>query len=117
MEALELLADPTRRRIVELLSEGDLPAGEIAGHFEIARPGVSRHLRLLREGGLVSASRAGQKQIYRLEPAPLMALDEWLEPIRVFWNNRLDALGTELRRGRAKPPTRPVSQPRSANAR
>lgn len=100
MDAISLLADPTRRRIIELLAERDLAAGEIAACFDIARPGVSRHLRLLREGGLVSVSRSGQRQIYRLEPDQLMEIDRWLTPIRSFWSNRLDALDTELRRGR-----------------
>ena len=100
MDVISLLADPTRRKIIELLTEDDLAAGEIAAHFDIARPGVSRHLRQLREGGLVSVTRSGQKQIYRLEPDQLMEIDDWLTPIRSFWNNRLDALDTELRRGR-----------------
>jgi DNA-binding transcriptional ArsR family regulator len=104
MDVLALLVDPTRRRIIELLAERDLAAGDIADHFDIARPGVSRHLRLLREGGLVSVSRSGQQQIYRLEPSPLDELDRWLAPIRSFWNNRLDALGTELARGRSEHP-------------
>lgn len=100
MDVIALLADPTRRAIVELLAEGELPAGEIAARFDIARPGVSRHLRLLREGGLVSVTRSGQQQIYRLEPDRLMEIDRWLTPIRSFWTNRLDALDTEVRRGR-----------------
>ncbi len=102
MDVLPLLADPTRRRIIELLAEGDLSAGEIADHFAIARPGVSRHLRHLREGGLVSVQRDGQRQIYHLEPAQLKEFDDWLAPIRAFWVNRLDALDTEIRRGRTK---------------
>lgn len=105
MDVLTLLADPTRRRIIELLSEGDLSAGEIAEQFPIARPGVSRHLRHLREGGLVSVRRDGQHQIYHLEPAQLREVDAWLEPIRSIWTNRLDALGTEITRGR-QPQTR-----------
>lgn len=99
MDAIALLADPTRRRIVELLTEGDLSAGEIATQFEIARPGVSRHLRALREGGLVSATRDGQRRIYHLEADQLMEIDRWLAPIRAFWNSRFDALETEVRRG------------------
>jgi DNA-binding transcriptional ArsR family regulator len=101
MDAIALLADPTRRRIVALLAERDRPAGEIAAHFDIARPGVSRHLRLLREGGLVSVTRSGQQHIYRLEVDRLMEIDRWLAPIRGFWVNRLDALDTEVRRGRS----------------
>ncbi|MEA2001625.1 MAG: metalloregulator ArsR/SmtB family transcription factor [Actinomycetota bacterium] len=101
MDVISLLADPTRRKIIELLTESELAAGEIASHFDIARPGVSRHLRQLREGGLVSVTRSGQKQIYRLEPDQLMDIDRWLTPIRSFWNNRLDALDTELHRGQS----------------
>lgn len=116
---ISLLADPTRRRIIELLADGELAAGDIASHFEIARPGVSRHLRLLREGGLVSVHRSGQKQIYHLEPAQLMELDQWLAPIRSFWNNRLDALDTEIRRGQRAHRTaadEPIPEPRSKRA-
>ena len=100
MQSITLLADPTRRRIVELLAERERSAGELASHFDIARPGVSRHLRHLREGGLVSARRDGQRQIYRLEVDPLLEIDRWLAPIRAVWNARLDALDTEVRRGR-----------------
>ena len=100
MDAISLLADPTRRRIIELLPERERSAGELAAQFEIARPGVSRHLRQLREGGLVSVTRDGQRQIYRLEPEALMELDRWLAPIRAFWTSHLDALDTEVRRGK-----------------
>jgi len=120
MDVISLLADPTRRKIIELLAEDDLAAGEIAAHFNIARPGVSRHLRQLREGGLVSVTRSGQKQIYRLEVEQLMEIDQWLTPIRSFWNNRLDALDTELRRGRDvehdAPATESPHQQRSESA-
>ena len=100
MNTLEALADPTRRRIVELLAEGERSAGEIAAHFETSRPGVSRHLRVLREHRLVRARGEGQRRLYSLDPAPLAELDEWLERYRCFWANRLDALDTELRRRR-----------------
>lgn len=116
MDAIALLADPTRRRIVELLAERDRPAGEIAAHFDIARPGVSRHLRLLREGGLVTATRSGQQHIYRLEPDRLMEIDQWLAPIRGFWSNRLDALDTEVRRGRRTPAEEAPRRRRSNSA-
>lgn len=101
---MSLPSSPTRprRRIIELLAEGDLSAGELASHFRIARPGVSRHLRQLREGGLVSVQPEGQRQIYHLEPAQLKEFDDWLAPIRAFWVNRLDALDTEIRRGKTK---------------
>ena len=110
MDAISLLADPTRRRIIELLTERERSAGELAAQFEIARPGVSRHLRQLREGGLVSVTRDGQRQIYRLEPEALMELDRWLAPIRTFWTGRLDALDTEVRRGKR---SRQVSEDRT----
>ena len=100
MNALAALADPTRRQIVELLSEGERSAGEIASHFRMARPGVSRHLRVLREHGLVRARAEGQRRLYSLDPAPLEELDAWLARYRRFWTNRLDALDTEVRRRR-----------------
>ena len=104
MNTLEALADPTRRRIVELLDEGERSAGEIAAHFETSRPGVSRHLRVLREHRLVRARGEGQRRLYSLDPAPLAELDEWLERYRGFWTNRLDALDTEIRRRRKAAP-------------
>jgi DNA-binding transcriptional ArsR family regulator len=100
VNALEALADPTRRRIVELLVEGERSAGEIASHFPTSRPGVSRHLRVLREHGLVRARGEGRRRLYSLDPAPLAELDEWLARYRNFWTNRLDALETEIRRQR-----------------
>ncbi|MDQ3893501.1 MAG: metalloregulator ArsR/SmtB family transcription factor [Actinomycetota bacterium] len=98
MEALDVLADPTRRRIVELLSERERNAGELAREFRISRPGVSRHLRVLRESGLVRARERGTERVYSLDPRPLEELDEWLDRCRGMWQNRLDALETELRR-------------------
>jgi DNA-binding transcriptional ArsR family regulator len=100
MRAAHALADPTRLRIVELLAEGERSAGELAAHFPTSRPGVSRHLRVLREHGLVSARGDGQRRLYSLDPAPLAELDAWLERYRAFWTNRLDALDVEIRRRR-----------------
>ena len=100
MNALAALADPTRRRIVELLAERELSAGEIASQFPTTRPGVSRHLRVLREQGLVQAREHGQRRLYSLDPAPLAELDSWLGRYRGFWANRLDALDTEITRRR-----------------
>jgi DNA-binding transcriptional ArsR family regulator len=100
MNALAALADPTRRRIVELLAEGERSAGELAAEFRTSRPGVSRHLRVLREHGLVRAREEGQRRLYSLDPAPLAELDAWLETYRRFWVGRLDALDTEIRRRR-----------------
>jgi DNA-binding transcriptional ArsR family regulator len=100
MNAATALADPTRRTIVELLADGELEAGQIAMRFPISRPAVSRHLRVLRELGLVHVRGEAQRRVYSLDPGPLAELDEWLGRYRGFWENRLDALDTELRRGR-----------------
>ena len=102
MSAFEALAEPTRRRIVELLADGERSAGEIASHFSTSRPGISRHLRVLHEHGLVTARQRGTRRLYSLDPAPLEEMDEWLERYRCFWTNRLDALDTEIRRRRRK---------------
>jgi DNA-binding transcriptional ArsR family regulator len=95
----EALADPTRRRLLELLATGERSAGELAEEFAISRPGVSRHLRVLREAGLVRARGDGQRRIYSVDPAPLAEVEDWLQGWRGFWAQRLDALDTELRRG------------------
>jgi DNA-binding transcriptional ArsR family regulator len=100
MKTLEVLAEPTRLRIVELLAQGERSAGEIASHFSTSRPGVSRHLRVLREHGLVVAREDGPRRLYSLDPSPLEELDEWLQNYRHFWSNRLDALDTEIHRRR-----------------
>jgi DNA-binding transcriptional ArsR family regulator len=98
--AFEALADPTRRRIVELVAERERSAGEIAAAFSISRPGVSKHLRVLREQGILAAREDGTRRLYSLEPKALDEVDDWLERCRTFWRNRLDALETELKRGR-----------------
>jgi len=95
VNALDALADPTRRRIVELLADDERSAGEIASHFPTSRPGVSRHLRVLHDAGLVRVREDGRRRLYSLDPAPLAELNAWLE-------NRLDALDTEIRRRRRK---------------
>jgi DNA-binding transcriptional ArsR family regulator len=100
VNAFEALADPTRRRIVELVAERERSAGEIAAAFSISRPGVSKHLRVLREEGLVAAREDGTRRLYSLEPKALDEVDDWVERCRSFWRNRLDALETELKRGR-----------------
>ena len=100
MEALAALADPTRREIVALLAGGEQAAGQLAGRFPVSRPAVSRHLRVLREAGLVRVRAEGQRRLYVLDPAPLADLDAWLAPYRRLWAQRLDALDTEIARGR-----------------
>ncbi len=100
MDPLAALADPTRRRILERLREGELAAGELCDEFSISRPAVSRHLRVLREAELVHSRVEGQRRMYALDPRPLAELDAWLQPYRRLWGQRLDALDTEIRRGR-----------------
>jgi DNA-binding transcriptional ArsR family regulator len=102
VNAFVALADPTRRRIVELLAEGERSAGELAAQFDTSRPGVSRHLRVLREHGLVRAREDGVRRLYSLDPGPLAELDDWLARYRGFWTNRLDALDTEITRRRRR---------------
>jgi DNA-binding transcriptional ArsR family regulator len=106
VEALAAIADPTRRQLLALLRGGELPAGELAGRFALSRPAVSRHLRVLREAGLVSSRVEGRRRLYALDPRPLRELDDWLEPYRDLWAQRLDALDTEIARGR-RPRARP----------
>jgi DNA-binding transcriptional ArsR family regulator len=100
----DALADPVRRAIVERLADGEVGAGEIAAAFPISRPAISRHLRVLREAGLVTSRVAGQQRIYALDRRPLAELDAWLERFRPLPRpgpaNRLDALDTEMHRGR-----------------
>jgi DNA-binding transcriptional ArsR family regulator len=100
VHSFEVLADPTRRRIVELLGTHDRSAGEIAGVFDMSRPAVSRHLRVLRESGLVEAHSAGQRQIYSLRYDALDEITDWVDQVRVLWAQRLDALTLEVRRGK-----------------
>jgi DNA-binding transcriptional ArsR family regulator len=102
VNALDALADPTRRRILELVADGERSAGEIASHFATSRPGVSRHLRVLRDAGLVRVREDGQRRLYSLDAAPLAELDAWLARYRRFWTNRLDALDTEIKRQRRR---------------
>jgi DNA-binding transcriptional ArsR family regulator len=97
MLSLAALADPTRRRIVEMLAQGQLPAGEIAQRFDMSPPAVSQHLQTLKRAHLVRARVDAQRRIYELDPAGLAELEQWLGGIRRFWEVRLDALERQLR--------------------
>src|ERR687897_391683 len=97
---LQALSDASRRTVLEALSDGPATVGELAALLPIARPGVSRHLRVLREAGLVDVRQESQRRIYRLRPEALVEVDEWLESYRALWRNRLDALHTEVARGK-----------------
>jgi DNA-binding transcriptional ArsR family regulator len=98
--ALRALADPSRRTVVERLARGPVTAGELAELLPIARPGVSRHLRVLREAGLVEVHAEAQRRVYSLRAEPLAEIDEWLGPYRALWEQRFDALHTEIARGK-----------------
>jgi DNA-binding transcriptional ArsR family regulator len=104
MHAFDVLGDPVRRRILELLADGERAAGDIADvvqdEFGISQPAVSQHLRVLREHGFADVRAEGTRRLYAVAPAPFRELDEWLERYRRFWTQRLDALGTELARGK-----------------
>ncbi|WP_314175290.1 ArsR/SmtB family transcription factor [Streptomyces winkii] len=100
MKAPAALADPVRREILVLLSTRPRNVSDITGHFDVSRPAVSRHLRVLREAGIVIAEDRGRERIYRLETAPLIELRQWLEQFSNRWEHRLDALETEVHRTR-----------------
>lgn len=103
MHAFQILGDPVRRRVLELLAEGERSAGELAGtvgtEFGISQPAVSQHLRVLRDSGFARVRAEGTRRLYAVEPGPLEEVDGWLDQFRGFWSQRLDALGTELARG------------------
>jgi DNA-binding transcriptional ArsR family regulator len=92
----EALAEPNRRRILDLLAEAERPVGELVSALEVSQPAVSKHLRVLREAGLVDVRGEAQRRIYRVRPEPLRELDAWLEPYRRLWVSRLDALEAHL---------------------
>jgi DNA-binding transcriptional ArsR family regulator len=104
VHAFDVLGDPVRRRILELLSRGECASGEvvevISEEFGIGQPAVSMQLRVLRESGFASVRADGRRRLYALDSAPLAQVDAWLGPFRHFWEQRLDALATELQRGR-----------------
>ncbi|MBM6398962.1 ArsR/SmtB family transcription factor [Phycicoccus sonneratiae] len=97
---LQALADPSRRTVLEILRDHPATAGELAEALPIARPGVSRHLRVLREAGLVESRPEAQRRVYTLRPEALVEVDDWLEQYRALWRGRLDALHTEIARGK-----------------
>jgi DNA-binding transcriptional ArsR family regulator len=104
MHAFDVLGDPVRRRILELLADGEQPAGAISAviqeEFGITQPAVSMHLRVLRDSGFATVRADGTRRLYAVDPGPLQEVDAWLEHFRGFWTQRMDALATELVRGR-----------------
>ena len=96
MTAFVVLAEPSRRQILDLLRERERPVGELVERLRISQPGVSKHLRVLREAGLVAVRADGRRRLYGLEAAPLAEVDAWLAPYRRHWTERLDALERHL---------------------
>ncbi len=103
MHAFDVLGDPVRRRILELLAAGERTSGALTAviqdEFGITQPAVSAHLRVLRDNGFTTVRAEGARRLYAVDTAPLREADEWLAPFRRFWEQRLDALATELARG------------------
>lgn len=106
MHALDIIGDPVRRRILELLATTEHSSGDVVkvihAEFGITQAAVSQHLRVLRENGFASVRPDGAKRIYKVETAPLREIDQWLEPFRGYWEPKLDALATEIARGKRK---------------
>ncbi|TAJ71133.1 MAG: ArsR family transcriptional regulator [Phenylobacterium sp.] len=98
MTPFEAVAEPSRRAILDILRAGERPAGDLVAALALSQPGVSKHLKLLREAGLVSVRADGQRRLYRLQPQGLKELEAWLAPYRHFWADRLAALGDHLER-------------------
>ena len=117
MHAFDILGDPIRRRIIELLGDGERRAGEVGeivqAEFGISQPAVSQHLRVLREAGFASVRAEGARRLYALEPEALAEADRWIGQFRRFWTPHLDALGTELARGRRAHPRAAAAAPTS----
>ena len=103
MHAFDVLGDPVRRRILELLAGGETSAGEVAAvvreEFGISQPAVSQHLRVLRDNGFATVRAEGTRRLYAVDPTGMREADAWVEQFRVFWDHKLDALGTEIARG------------------
>ncbi|HCT78931.1 MAG TPA: transcriptional regulator [Micromonosporaceae bacterium] len=104
MHAFDVLGDPVRRRILELLADGEQTSGAVSAaiqdEFGISQPAVSQHLKVLRDNGFATVRASGTRRLYAVDSAPLQEVDTWLEPFRRFWEQRLDALATELARGK-----------------
>jgi DNA-binding transcriptional ArsR family regulator len=104
VHAFDILGDPVRRRILELLADGERAAGDVGAtvqrEFGISQPAVSQHLRVLRDNGFASVRVDGSRRLYAVEAEPLKEVDRWLDRYRIFWEHHLDALETEIARGK-----------------
>ena len=117
MQSLIALADPNRRRIVEMLAGQELSAGEIGSEFEISAPAVSQHLKVLKEANIVRVRVDGQRRIYALDPAGFAELDLWLSSVRKFWNEKLDELERQMQRHKAEESKKTSPKPRKPKGR
>ena len=112
MHAFDVLGDPVRRRILELLADGELTSGQLTAvireEFGISQPGVSQHLRVLRENGFTTVRADGTRRLYAVDPTPLREIDGWLDRYRRFWRQPLDALATEIARGKRQKHQPPI---------
>lgn len=104
MHAFDVLGDPVRRRILELLAQGEHASGSVVeviqAEFGISQAAVSQHLKVLRDSGFANVRIDGPRRLYSLDTAPLQEVDAWLDPFRVFWTHKLEALATEVARGK-----------------
>ena len=96
LTTLQVLAEPSRQTILDLLRDGELPVGELVARLGMSQPAVSKHLRVLKDAGMVTARADAQRRLYRIRPEPLAELDEWLSTYRKFWNVSLDRLEEHL---------------------
>jgi DNA-binding transcriptional ArsR family regulator len=114
VHAFDVLGDPVRRRILELLADGEQTSGAVTAtiqrEFGISQPAVSQHLRVLRENGFATVRAEGARRLYAVGSDPLREVDQWLDRFRAFWSQHLDALGTELARGRRQRRTPPNTE-------
>jgi DNA-binding transcriptional ArsR family regulator len=119
VHAFDVLGDPVRRRILELLASGEQSSGEIvtviSTEFGITQPAVSQHLRVLRDSGFASVRPDGTRRIYAIDTGGIDEVDRWLDQLRGFWQQRLDALETEIARGKRERRTAPPSRAASTN--
>jgi DNA-binding transcriptional ArsR family regulator len=106
VHAFDVLGDPVRRRILELLADGETSAGDVAAvvceEFGISQPAVSQHLKVLRDHGFATVRAEGTRRLYAVDPTGLQEVDAWVEQFRVFWDGKLDALATEVARGKKR---------------
>ena len=114
MQSLMALADPNRRRIVEMLAGQEMAAGEIGAAFEISAPAVSQHLKVLKEANIVTVRVDGQRRIYALDPSGFAEIDQWLSSVRRFWIPNLDELERQMLRHKAELAKKPSPRPRKS---